>query len=142
MKRRSILLILLLLNILIIGGCSADSSPEHFPAETSIIEKQTEFSAADSLDAATVASDILAEEAAASDQAIPAPVEDVIGIFEGLEGNHTAVFSFDGIETAFHFEEPSVKKILFEAVIGSSYTLSYYFDQETGLYTIYEISES
>ena len=68
--------------------------------------------------------------------------EDVIGIFEGLEGNHTAVFSLDGIETAFHFEEPSVKKILLEAIVGSSYTFSYYFDEDTGLYIIYEIRES
>ena len=68
-------------------------------------------------------------------------VEDVIGIFEGLEDNHTAIFSFDGAETVFYFEDPAVQTVLYEAALGSSYTLSYHFDESLGLNVIYEISE-
>ena len=77
-----------------------------------------------------------------ADESAEEVYEDVTGIFEGLEGNHTAVFSFDGVETAFHFEAPEVQQVLFEAIVGSSYTLSYYLDTATGLYTITEITES
>ena len=80
------------------------------------------------------------EEAAETEAATPAPVEDAIGIFEGLEDNHTAIFSFDGAETAFYFEDPAVQNVLFEAVLGSPYTLSYEYDDSLG-YVIYKISE-
>lgn len=66
--------------------------------------------------------------------------EHVSGIFEGLEDNHTAVFSFDGIETAFYFDKQNVQEVLYQAVVGSSYTLSYRYDDSLG-YIIYEISE-
>lgn len=68
------------------------------------------------------------------------PAENVIGTFEGLEDNHTAIFSFDGAETAFYFEDPAVQEILFGAIIGSSYTLSYDYSDTLG-YVIYQISE-
>lgn len=80
------------------------------------------------------------EEAADMEAAAPAPVEDAVGIFEGLEDNHTAIFSFDGAETAFYFEDPAVQNVLFEAVLGSPYTLSYEYDDSLG-YVIYKISE-
>jgi hypothetical protein len=67
-------------------------------------------------------------------------VEDAVGIFEGLEDNHTAIFSFDGAETAFFFDDPAVHDVLFEAVLGSAYTLSYEYSDSTG-HVIYKISE-
>lgn len=125
MKRQSIFFILLLLQVLIICvGCgSSDKSAA------------PESPAADAEEAAAVT-----EEAADAEAAAPAPVEDAIGIFEGLEDNHTAIFSFDGAETAFYFEDPAVQNVLFEAVLGSPYTLSYEYDDSLG-YIIYKISE-
>ena len=67
-------------------------------------------------------------------------MEDTTGIFEGLEDNHTAVFSFDGAETAFYFEDDAVRNVLYEAVSGSTYTLSYHYDDSFG-YIIHKISE-
>lgn len=66
----------------------------------------------------------------------------VVGVFARLEDNHTAIFSFDGMETAFYFDEPDVQKVLYEAVVGTSYTLSYRFDSSLGLNSIYEITEN
>lgn len=125
MKRQSIFFILLLLQVLMICvGCgSSDKSAA------------PESPAADAEEAAAVT-----EEAADAEAAAPAPVEDAIGIFEGLEDNHTAIFSFDGAETAFYFEDPAVQNVLFEAVLGSPYTLSYEYDDSLG-YIIYKISE-
>lgn len=125
MKRQSIFFILLLLQVLIICvGCgSSDKSAA------------PESPAAAAEEAASVT-----EEAADAEAAAPAPVEDAIGIFEGLEDNHTAIFSFDGAETAFYFEDPAVQNVLFEAVLGSPYTLSYEYDDSLG-YIIYKISE-
>ena len=127
MKRQSILLILLLLQVLFICiGCgSTDKSAA--PLE----------SAAAAEGAAAVTEEAAVEEAAAPAEAI---VEDAIGVFEGLEDNHTAIFSFDGAETAFFFEDPAVHDVLFEAVLGSTYTLSYEYNDSTG-YIIYKISE-
>ena len=125
MKRQSIFFILLLLQVLMICvGCgSSDKSAA------------PESPAAAAEEAAAVT-----EEAADMEAAAPAPVEDAIGIFEGLEDNHTAIFSFDGAETAFYFEDPAVQNVLFEAVLGSPYTLSYEYDDSLG-YVIYKISE-
>ena len=125
MKRQSIFFILLLLQVLII--CVGCGSSEKSAAP--------ESPAAAAEEAAAVT-----EEAADMEAAAPAPVEDAIGIFEGLEDNHTALFSFDGAETAFYFEDPAVQNVLFEAVLGSPYTLSYEYDDSLG-YVIYKISE-
>ena len=125
MKRQSIFFILLLLQVLII--CVGCGSSEKSAAP--------ESPAAAAEEAAAVT-----EEAADMEAATPAPVEDAIGIFEGLEDNHTAIFSFDGAETAFYFEDPAVQNVLFEAVLGSPYTLSYEYDDSLG-YVIYKISE-
>ena len=125
MKRQSIFFILLLLQVLII--CVGCGSAEKSAAP--------ESPAAAAEEAAAVT-----EEAAETEAAAPAPVEDAIGIFEGLEDNHTAIFSFDGAETAFYFEDPAVQNVLFEAVLGSPYTLSYEYDDSLG-YVIYKISE-
>lgn len=125
MKRQSIFFILLLLQVLII--CVGCGSSEKSAAP--------ESPAAAAEEAAAVT-----EEAADMEAAAPAPVEDAIGIFEGLEDNHTAIFSFDGAETAFYFEDPAVQNVLFEAVLGSPYTLSYEYDDSLG-YVIYKISE-
>lgn len=125
MKRRSIFLILLLLQVLIICiGCGS-----------------TEKSAApESPAAAPEKAAAVTEEAAVEEAASPVDVENAVGVFEGLEDNHTAIFSFDGAETAFYFEDPAVQNVLFEAVAGSSYTLSYEYDDSLG-YIISQISE-
>ena len=125
MKRQSIFFILLLLQVLMI--CVGCGSSEKSAAP--------ESPAAAAEEAAAVT-----EEAADAEAAAPAPVEDAIGIFEGLEDNHTAIFSFDGAETAFYFEDPAVQNVLFEAVLGSPYTLSYEYDDSLG-YVINKISE-
>ena len=125
MKRQSIFFILLLLQVLMI--CVGCGSSEKSAAP--------ESPAAAAEEAAAVT-----EEAADAEAAAPAPVEDAVGIFEGLEDNHTALFSFDGAETAFYFEDPAVQNVLFEAVLGSPYTLSYEYDDSLG-YVIYKISE-
>ena len=125
MKRQSIFFILLLLQVLMI--CVGCGSSEKSAAP--------ESPAAAAEEAAAVT-----EAAADAEAAAPAPVEDAIGIFEGLEDNHTAIFSFDGAETAFYFEDPAVQNVLFEAVLGSPYTLSYEYDDSLG-YIIYKISE-
>ena len=125
MKRQSIFFILLLLQVLIICvGCGSSEKSAAPESPTAAAEE-----------AAAVT-----EEAADAEAAAPAPVEDAIGIFEGLEDNHTAIFSFDGAETAFYFEDPAVQNVLFEAVLGSPYTLSYEYDDSLG-YIIYKISE-
>ena len=125
MKRRSIFLMLLLLQVLIICiGCgsteksAAPESPAAAPEEAAAVT----------------------EEAAVEEAASPVDVENAVGVFEGLEDNHTAIFSFDGAETAFYFEDPAVQNVLFEAVAGSSYTLSYKYDDSLG-YIISQISE-
>lgn len=125
MKRRSIFLILLLLQVLLICiGCgsteksAAPESPAAAPEEAAAVT----------------------EEAAVEEAASPVDVENAVGVFEGLEDNHTAIFSFDGAETAFYFEDPAVQNVLFEAVVGSSYTLSYKYDDSLG-YIISQISE-
>ena len=134
MKRQSIFFILLLLQVLMI--CVGCGSSEKSAA--------LESPAAAAEEAAAVTEEAAVEEAAvpaeASINEAPAVVEDAIGIFEGLEDNHTAIFSFDGAETAFYFEDPAVQNVLFEAVLGSPYTLSYEYDDSLG-YVIYKISE-
>ena len=134
MKRRSIFFMLLLLQVLFI--CIGCGSSEKYAAPDS--------PAAAAEEAAAVTEEAAAEEAAApaevSLEAESAVVEGVIGVFEGLEDNHTAIFSFDGAETAFFFEDSAVQTVLYEAVLGSAYTLSYEYDDTLG-YVIYEISE-
>ena len=123
MKRQSILFILLLLLILFTcAGCSSGKSaaPRNLAA------------------APEEASEILEEQAVVNSLS---NAEDISGVFEGLEDNHTALFSFDGMENTFFFEDPAVKKVLSEAVIGSTYTLSYEYDSSKGLNVIYKISE-
>ena len=142
MKRQSVVLILLLLQVLLICiGCGS-SEKSAAPLE----------SAAAAEEAAAVTEEAAVEEAAVALEDVPtadmsvmteegiAPVEDVVGVFEGLEDNHTAIFSFDGAETAFFFEDPSVQSVLYEAVLGSTYTLSYEYSDTLG-YIIYQITE-
>ncbi len=125
MKRQSIFFILLLLQVLIICvGCGSSEKSAAPESPAAVAEE-----------AAAVT-----EEAAVEEAAAPAPVEDAVGIFEGLEDNHTAIFSFEGAETAFYFDDPAVQNVLFEAVLGSPYTLSYEYDDSLG-YIIYKISE-
>ena len=124
MKKQSILFVLLLLLFIFIT-CGCGASKETVKESTAV----TEESAAPLETAET-------EEALLE----PAPVEDAIGVFEGLEDNHTAIFSFDGAETAFYFEEETVRNVLYEAVSGSNYTLSYHYDNSLG-YVISKISE-
>jgi hypothetical protein len=123
MKRQSIVFILLLLQVLLICiGCG--SSQKHAePAEFAVQETA-----------------VVTEESTPAEAAPAEVIENAIGVFEGLEDNHTAIFSFDGAETAFFFEDPAVQNVLYEAVIGSTYTLSYEYDNSLG-YRIYQISE-
>ena len=123
MKRQSIVFILLLLQVLLICiGCG--SSQKHAePAEFAVQETA-----------------VGTEESTTAEDASAEVIENAIGVFEGLEDNHTAIFSFDGAETAFFFEDPAVQNVLYEAVIGSTYTLSYEYDNSLG-YKIYQISE-
>lgn len=138
MKRQSILLILLLLQVFILcAGCGSSKQTAEVPLtaaqEAAVI---TEKTAVEEVAAPMEESEIIATQKATNAE----NVENVIGIFEGLEDNHTAIFSFDGAEEAFYFEDPSVQQVLYEAVLGSHYTLSYSYDNSLG-YVIYEISE-
>lgn len=134
MKRQSLIFILLLLQVLLI--CIGCGSSEKSAAPDS--------PAAAAEEAAAVTEEAAAEEAAApAESSLTAEseiVENAIGVFEGLEDNHTAIFSFDGAETAFFFEDPSVQTVLYEAVLGSTYALSYEYSDSLG-YIIYQISE-
>ena len=153
MKRQSIVFILLLLQVLFICiGCgSSDKSAESESAAATVgdaaaTEEAAAGEAAEPAEASVTEESFAVAEAAeeeiiADQKAANAEnVEDVTGIFEGLEDNHTAIFSFDGAETAFYFEDPAVQNVLFEAVIDSPYTLSYSYDDSLG-YVIYKISE-
>ena len=141
MKRQSIFLILLLLQVLFIcigcGSSEKSAEPESFAAAAKEAAAVTEEAALK--EAAAPAEASFEAEAAPMKESIEL-VEDAVGIFEGLEDNHTAIFSFDGAETAFFFEDPAVHDVLFEAVLGSAYTLSYEYSDSTG-YVIYKISE-
>ena len=141
MKRQSIFLILLLLQVLFICiGCGSSekaAEPESFAAAAKEAAAVTEEAALE--EAAAPAAASFEAEAAPMKESIEL-VEDAVGIFEGLEDNHTAIFSFDGAEIAFFFEDPAVHDVLFEAVLGSAYTLSYEYSDSTG-HVIYKISE-
>ena len=139
MKRQGIVFMLLLLQVLFICcGCGSQSTDQltAAPQETAAVVTETAVEEAAPEEAAL--EEVELEEAASKEFKID--VEEAIGIFEGLEDNQTAIFSFDGAETAFHFGDPQVKSVLFEAVSGSSYTLSYHYDDSLG-YVIYQISE-
>lgn len=161
MKRQSIFLILLLLQVLFIcigcGSSEKSAEPESFAAavleaaavteEAAVEEAAVPAEASSRAEAAPLEEPIELEESALSEEIIAdhkssdkTIVEDAVGIFEGLEDNHTAIFSFDGAETAFFFEDPAVHDVLFEAVLGSAYTLSYEYSDSTG-HVIYKISE-
>lgn len=141
MKRQSIFLILLLLQVLFIcigcGSSEKSAEPESFAAAAKEAAAVTEEAAIE--EAAAPAEASFEAEAAPMKESIEL-VEDAVGIFEGLEDNHTAIFSFDGAEIAFFFEDPAVHDVLFEAVLGSAYTLSYEYSDSTG-HVIYKISE-
>ena len=163
MKRRSIFFVLLLLQVLFIcigcGSSEKSAEPESFAAAVQEAAAVTEEAAVEEAaaavpaeastraEAAPLEEPIELEESALSEEIIAdhkssdkTIVEDAVGIFEGLEDNHTAIFSFDGAETAFFFEDPAVHDVLFEAVLGSAYTLSYEYSDSTG-HVIYKISE-
>ena len=141
MKRQSIFFFFLLLQILFICiGCGSSekaAEPESFAAAAKEAAAVTEEAAVE--EAAAPAEASFEAEAAPMKESIEL-VEDAVGIFEGLEDNHTAIFSFDGAEIAFFFEDPAVHDVLFEAVLGSAYTLSYEYSDSTG-HVIYKISE-
>jgi len=135
MKRQNIVLILLLLQVLLICvGCGSSDKSAAPDTQAAALEE----AAAVTEEAAAVEEAAMPAEASLNEA--PAVVEDAIGVFEGLEDNHTAIFSFDGAETAFYFEDPAVQNVLYEAVLGSSYTLSYEYNDNLG-YIIYQISE-
>lgn len=118
---------------------SADITEETSPIETSEGNAQKNTEVSEQADTHSELEKEIIESQQASNTL--EDIEDVIGIFEGLEDNHTAIFSFDGAETAFYFDDPAVQTVLYEAVSGSSYTLSYHFDDTLGLNVIFKISE-
>ena len=138
MKRQSILFILVLLQVLFIcigcGSSEKSAQPLAAAAKETAVEEAAPAEA--SIQEESPEEEILAEQRASN----AANVENVIGVFEGLEDNHTAIFSFSGAEEVFYFEDDAVQSVLFEAVTGSSYTLSYNYDEKLGN-VIYEISE-
>ena len=104
MKRRSILFILLLLlTLTTLCGCAGTESAKEeienaAPMEISLedaVEETAAFDPAVTTDLDTETFELK------SDTAV---FENVTGIFEGLEDNHTALFSFDGVEVVFFFE--------------------------------------
>ena len=152
MKRQSIsFILLLLLTLTILCGCSSSETEKEaadaaipletvleetaaeITEETAVVEAAKETAVAEM----TVTSDTDSLELIIGDTSF----EDVTGIFEGLEDNHTALFSFDGVEVVFFFEDSEVQSILSEAVVGSSYHISYTYDSARGLNVLYEISE-
>ena len=143
MKRQSIsFILLLLLTLVILCGCSSSETNKEaadaaVPMEAVLEEAALEVSEETAAAETAVTSDTDTLELTIGNTSF----EDVTGIFEGLEDNHTALFSFDGVEVVFFFEDPEVQSILSEAVIGSSYHISYIYDSARGLNVLYEISE-
>ena len=138
MKRQSIFLILLLLQVFIICvGCGSSEKTAAAEAPAAVAPETAAVLEEAAVEEAAVPAEEASLEAALTDSDV---VENVIGIFEGLEDNHTAIFSFDGAETAFFFADSAVQSVLYEAVSGSSYTLSYSYDDAKGP-VIYQISE-
>ena len=153
MKRQSILFILLLLlTLTTLCGCSSAKNTTESAKEAAPMEASMEEAVEETVEEAATE---VAEESAVSATSVTADTdtdtferkigdttfENVTGVFEGLEDNHTALFSFDRVEVVFFFEDPEVQTVLSEAVVGSTYTLSYQYDAEQGLNIIYEISE-
>lgn len=149
MKRQSIFFILLLLQVLLIcTGCGSSTPAQESPAAAAkeaaaVTEEAAGEEAAPAETSAITETAIAEEEIIAAQKASNTleDIEDVVGIFEGLEDNHTALFSFEDVEMAFYFEDPAVQMVLYEAALGSPYTLSYRFDDTLGLNVIYQISE-
>ena len=143
MKRRSIsFILLLLLTLTILCGCSS-SEPKKEEAGAAIpMEAALEEAVAEAPEETAVAETSVTSDTDSSELIIDETTfEDITGIFEGLEDNHTALFSFDGVEVVFYFEAPEVQSILSEAVVGSSYHISYTYDSARGLNILYAISE-
>lgn len=141
MKRQSMIFMLLLLQVLFICiGCGSSDKSAAFESPAAAAEEAAAVTEEAAVEEAAPAEAPLTEEAAVPENAVPEVVEDAIGVFEGLEDNHTAIFSFDGAETAFFFEDPAVQNVLYEAVLGSTYTLSYEYNDSFG-YIIFQISE-
>ena len=143
MKRQSIVFILLLLQVLFI--CMGCGSSEKSTGSVQMGAMEEAAIATDDIAEAEAAAAPLMEDVPTADMSVMteegiAPVDDAVGVFVGLEDNHTAIFSFDGAETAFYFEDPEVQNVLFEAVIGSTYTLSYDYIDTFGC-RIYKITE-
>ena len=150
MKRQSIIFILLLLQVLLICiGCGSSAPAPESPAAAAeeaaaVTEEAVAGEAAAPAEASAVMETAIDEAKIIAAQKASNTLEDienVIGIFEGLEDNHTAIFSFEEVEMAFYFEDTAVQNVLFEAILGSPYTLSYHFDDTLGLNVIYQISE-
>ena len=143
MKRRSIsFILLLLLTLTILCGCSSSETKKEeagaaIPMEAALEEAVAEIPEETAVAETSVTSDTDSSELIIDETTF----EDITGIFEGLEDNHTALFSFDGVEVVFYFEAPEVQSILSEAVVGSIYHISYTYDSARGLNILYAISE-
>lgn len=154
MKKHCIFLILFISFLYLSCGCgiskeesgeeSAQAAKETSARSMEATEEEEEVAAYDpdaslSTDSYSVSEQEIPEVQSA--QAITETTENISGIFEGLEDNHTAIFSFDGVEYPFYFEEADVQMILYGAILGSSYRISYRYDDTLHLNVIYEISE-
>ena len=139
MKRQSIFFILLLLlTLTTLCGCSNAKSAQKENADAVPMEASLEEAMEDT---AVFEESVTADTEELKLETNETVFENITGIFEGLEDNHTALFSFDGVEVVFLFETPEVQTVLSEAVIGSTYTLSYKYDSSRGLNVLFEISE-
>ena len=143
MKRRSIsFILLLLLTLTILCGCSSSETKKEEAGAAIPMESALEEAVAEAPEETAVAETSVTSDTDSSELIIDETTfEDITGIFEGLEDNHTALFSFDGVEVVFYFEAPEVQSILSEAVVGSSYHISYTYDSARGLNILYAISE-
>ena len=143
MKRRSIsFILLLLLTLTILCGCSSSETKKEEAGAAIPMEAALEEAVAEAPEETAVAETSVTSDTDSSELIIDETTfEDITGIFEGLEDNHTALFSFDGVEVVFYFEAPEVQSILSEAVVGSSYHISYTYDSARGLNILYAISE-
>lgn len=151
MKRQTFFLLLLLLfTLFLYCGCGSSNdtaAPETAAPLAKIAAAEESAPAYQSSDDAETLEDTSLQGVVLSEDANEEMASDspemirVTGTFQGLEDNHTAIFSFDGVESTFYFETEEVQNVLYGAVLDSSYTFSYQFDDGLQLNVIYEISE-
>lgn len=148
MKKHCIAFIFLICLVFTLAGCSK-ASPEVAADREIIQQSDDEKVLSETASAKEAANRAVTDNSVKESSTDVEPKElnseelltEVTAVFQGLEDNHTAIFSFNDVEKTFYFEAPGVKNVFAEAVTDSSYTFSYYFDSSLGLNVIYEITE-